>query len=87
MNLELLKNAAEILSALILIGGIVFACYRWYLQQNKQNEDIRQLKEENALICFALQACLDGLEQLGANHTVPEARKKLEKHLNQSAHR
>ena len=87
MNLELLKNAAEILSALILIGGIVFACYRWYLQQNKQNEDIHQLKEENALICFALQACLDGLEQLGANHTVPEARHKLEKHLNQSAHR
>ena len=83
----MIKNAAELISALAVICGVLFACYRWYCKQNKQDEDIRSMKEENALICYGLKACLDGLEQLGANHTVPIAKEKLEKHLNQSSHR
>ena len=87
INIETLKTIAEMISAVVLIFGVIFACYRWYLKQNKQDEDIKAMKEENALICFALQACLDGLEQLGANHSVPKAKEKLEKHLNQNAHK
>lgn len=86
-SVEVVKIIAELISALTIICGVVFSCYRWYLKQNKQDSDIKAIKEENALICFGLQACLDGLEQLGANHTVPIARDKLEKHLNVSAHR
>lgn len=84
---EIVKIIAEIISAFTIICGVIFACYRWYLKQNKQDDDIKAIKDENTLICFALRACLDGLEQLGANHTVPIAREKLEKHLNVSAHR
>lgn len=84
---EIVKLIAEIISALTIIVGVIFACYRWYLKQNKQDEDIKAIKEENTLICFALRACLDGLEQLGANHTVPVAKEKLEKHLNILAHK
>lgn len=51
-----------------------------------QDRDIAKLKEENQLICYGLSAALDGLEQLGANHTVPKAKEKLEKYLNQAAH-
>ena len=86
-NAEIIKFTAELISAIAVIFGIVFACYRWYLKQEKQDEDIKAMKEENTLICFALQACLDGLEQLGANHSVPIAKEKLEKHLNKSAHK
>ncbi len=86
-HIELVKTVAELISAVAVIFGIVFSCYRWYLKQEKQDGDIKSIKEENALICFGLQACLDGLEQLGANHTVPIAKEKLEKHLNKSAHR
>ena len=86
-TVEIIKIIAEIISAVAVIFGVIFACYRWYLKQNKQDEDIKAIKEENTLICFALQACLDGLEQLGANHSVPVARDKLEKHLNLFAHR
>lgn len=85
--IEIIKIVAEIISALTIIAGVIFACYRWYLRQNKQDDDIKAIKEENTLICYALQACLDGLEQLGANHTVPKAKEKIEKHLNVSAHR
>lgn len=84
---EIIKLIAEIISALTIIFGVIFACYRWYLKQKKQDEDIKEIKEENTLICFALRACLDGLEQLGANHTVPVAKEKLEKHLNILAHK
>ncbi len=86
-TIEIIKLIAEIISALTIICGVIFALYRWVLKQNKQDEDIKAIKEENTLICFALRACLDGLEQLGANHTVPVAKEKLEKHLNILAHK
>ena len=85
MTVDVLK-VAEILAALAAVGGAVFGVVKWVLRQNKQDEDIRAMKEEQTLICFALKACLDGLEQLGANHTVPVAKDKLEKYLNQKAH-
>lgn len=43
-------------------------------------------EEERCLLCYGLAACLDGLAQLGANHTVPVAREKLDKYLNKKAH-
>ena len=86
-TVEIIKLIAEIISAFTIICGVIFALYRWVLKQNKQDEDIKAIKEENTLICFALRACLDGLEQLGANHTVPVAKEKLEKHLNILAHK
>lgn len=85
--IEVIKIIAEVVSALAVICGVIFACYRWYLKQNKQDEEIKAMKEENTLICYGLQACLDGLIQLGANHNVPIAKEKLEKHLNLSAHK
>lgn len=84
---EILIKLAELIGAAGVVFGLVFAVYRWVLKQNKQDIDIKQLKEENTLICYALSACLDGLEQLGANHTVPKAREKLDKYLNVTAHK
>lgn len=87
LNTETLIIIAEVISAVVVIFGVVFGVYRWYLKQNKQDVDIAKIKEENTLICFALSACLDGLSQLGANHTVPIAKEKLDKYLNQQAHK
>ena len=80
-------TAASVLTALGVILGFIFKGYKWYLKQKKQDEEIKKIKEENTLICFALSACLDGLQQLGANHTVPIAKEKLDKYLNQQAHK
>ncbi len=87
INSQTILLIAEIVSAIVVIFGVIFAIYRWYLKQNKQDIDIAKIKEENTLICFALSACLDGLSQLGANHTVPVAKEKLDKYLNQQAHK
>lgn len=86
ISAQTIISAAALIGAIAAIFGLIFAVYRWYLRQNKDTEEIKHLKKENTLICYALSACLDGLVQLGANHTVPKAKEKLDKYLNQSAH-
>lgn len=80
-------TGASLLTALGVILGFVLKVHKWYLKQEKQDEEIKQIKEEDKLICYALSACLDGLMQLGANHTVPVVKDKLDKYLNQQAHK
>ena len=86
-----------VVSALGVLIGIILKVHKRYLKQDEQGkeieslkkhheDDVHRIKEENCLICFALSACLDGLQQLGANHTVPTAKEKLDKYLNQQAH-
>lgn len=91
-------TAAGVLSAVGVIVGILLKAYSWYLRQQEQDkalaalkahhdEDMKQIREENRLICYALSACLDGLMQLGCNHTVPAAKTDLDKYLNKQAHK
>lgn len=49
-------------------------------------DDLNRVNEENTMICYALSACLNGLQQLGANGDVTIAKDKLDKFLNQKAH-
>ena len=79
-------TAASVLAAMIAIFSVVFAVYRWYLRQQQQDLEIKAVKEEQCLLTYGILACLDGLEQLGCNHTVPETRSKIEKHINKRAH-
>ncbi|MFR3309719.1 MAG: branched-chain amino acid ABC transporter permease [Christensenellales bacterium] len=83
----IITTAASILIAIGTIFGAIFAVYKWFLKQEKQDNDIARLKEEDTLIVYALSACLDGLQQLGANHTVPIAKDKLDKYINKQAHK
>lgn len=87
VSADTLITIAAVIGALSVISGVVFAVYRWYLKQEKQDKDIAHIKEEDTLVVFALSACLDGLQQLGANHTVPIAKDKLDKYINQRAHK
>lgn len=80
-------TGASLMTALGVILGVVFKVHKWYLKQKQLEKEIKQIKEEDTLICYALSACLDGLQQLGCNHTVPDAKDKLDKYLNQQAHK
>ena len=79
-------TAGSVIGAVVAIVGIFLKVHKWYLKQEEQSKEIEHIKKENALICYALSACLDGLQQLGANHTVPDAKHKLDKYLNETAH-
>lgn len=88
---ETLITAAKVISAIGVIGGVIAGVWKWISLQTQKNKthdtQIAQMKEENELIVYALSACLDGLQQLGANHSVPVAKNKLDKYINQQAHK
>lgn len=86
IDLHTIVYAASVITALGVIIGLLSSIFKWLQKQKQQDIDIAAIKKENALICYALMACLDGLEQLGANHSVPLAKDKLNKHLNRQAH-
>ena len=79
-------TAAAVVGSLTALLGVLFTVYRWYLRQKQQDVEIKAIQEEQCLLTYGILACLDGLEQLGCNHTVPETRSRIEKHLNKKAH-
>lgn len=78
---------AEIIGAVIAVLGLIFAVYRWYLKQNKQDVDIAEMKKEMTLLTYGVLSCLKGLSEQGCNGPVTDAIDKIEKHINQQAHR
>lgn len=83
---ETVIGTAGLIAALIALVTYLAKIHKWFLRQETQDKDIKAIKRENTLMVYAMQACLDGLQQLGANHTVPEAKAKLDKYINQMAH-
>lgn len=79
--------AAALLGAGTALVGALLAAYRWYQRQNKQDEDIKAMKDEMCLLTFGVLACLKGLKEQGCNGPVMEAIGKIERHMNQEAHR
>ena len=83
---ETIILTASLVTAMITIGGIALAIVKWVFRQQEQDKDIKNIKEEQCLLTYGVLACLDGLEQLGANSTVSETKHKIDNHLNQKAH-
>ena len=53
----------------------------------QEQAEIQAIREELCVLSYAMLASLDGLRQLHCNGEVTRAHEKLEKHLNQQAHR
>lgn len=87
MTANLIITIASVITALGVIFGVVFAVYRWYLKQNKQDEDIKEIKEEQTLLTYGVLACLKGLKEQGCDGPVTTAINKIEKHINKQAHK
>lgn len=79
-------TAATLFGAVTAIAGVAFNVYRWYLKQNKQDEEIEKMKNEQCLLTYGILACLEGLSEQGCNGPVTEAINKIEKHINKQAH-
>ncbi len=88
---------SKLIGALGIILGVVIAFVKWLSKQEKQSEDIKELKEhhdedlktvqeELCVVNYAVLASLDALIQSGYNGKVTEAHDKLQKHINKKAH-
>ena len=100
MNIDtgVIIEASKIIGAVGVIAGVVFAFCKWILKQDKQScdikslheqheKDLRDVQEELCIVNYAVFAALDALKQQGYNGGVTDARDKLEKHINNKAHK
>lgn len=84
---QIIITIASIITALGVIFGMIFAVYRWYLKQEKQDKDIKLIKEEQTLLTYGVLACLKGLKEQGCDGPVTTAINQIEKHINKQAHK
>jgi len=84
--MELITTLAATITALGVITGAIFALYKWFLKQEKQDKDIKAIKEEQTILTQGVLACLKGLKEQGCDGPVTAAIKQIETHLNKQAH-
>lgn len=90
-------TAAAVVGAVAGLVGYFSKVVRWVDKQNEQDEkiqkleqhheeDIKSLKEEQALLIDGVLACLMGLQEQGCNGPVTKAIDKYTAYLNKKAH-
>lgn len=84
---QIIITIASVITALGVIFGMIFAVYRWYLKQEKQDKDIKSIKEEQTLLTYGVLACLKGLKEQGCDGPVTTAINQIEKYINKQAHK
>lgn len=78
---------ASVITALGVIFGAVFAFHNWLLKREKNNTDIKSIKEEQSILTKGVLACLKGLKEQGCNGPVTEAIQDIEEYVNKQAHK
>lgn len=86
-TLQTVITMAAFVSAVIALIKTYNRGYNFVQRQNKQDADIKEILEEQALLTYGVLACLKGLHEQGANGPVTDAIDKIEKHINQKAHK
>lgn len=87
IDADTIIKAASLIGALGVLGGVIVALYKQYESNKKQSEVIKEIQEEQTLICYGLRGALEGLIEQGCNGPCKDALNLLDKHLNKSAHR
>lgn len=87
ISINTVHDLAKLLGSLTVIGAALLALYRFLERDKKQGNIIKDIQEEQTLLCYGIRACLRGLAEQGCDGPVHDALDKLDKHLNQKAHR
>ena len=84
---QLILTIASVITALGVILGAVFAFHNWLLKREKNDSDIKSIKEEQSILTKGVLACLKGLKEQGCNGPVTEAIEDIEEYVNKQAHK
>ena len=83
----IIVSVASVITALGVILGVILSVHKWYLKQEKQDDDIKVIKEEQSILTQGVLACLKGLKEQGCDGPVTIAIDKIETYINQQAHK
>lgn len=86
ISMETINDLAKLLGSLAAIGTALLAVYKFLERDRRQGKLIKDIQEEQTLLCYGIRACLQGLAEQGCDGPVHDALDKLDKHLNQKAH-
>ena len=84
---QIVITIASVITALGVIFGAVFAFHNWLLKREKNDTDIKAIKEEQSILTKGVLACLKGLKEQGCNGPVTEAIEDIEEYVNKQAHK
>ena len=80
-------TAAAFVGALAALLKSYNKGYDFIKRQKEQDDVISDIQSEQAILTYGILACLKGLHEQGVDGSVTEAINKLEKHLNEKAHK
>ena len=80
-------EAASLLTALSALVTAALTIYKQIETNKRQSEVIREMQDEQTIICYGLKGALEGLIEQGCNGPCKDALTMLDKHLNKNAHR
>lgn len=86
ITLDTLMELSAGLAAVGSLGGVLLGLYKLLENNKRQNEVIKQMQDEQTLLCYAMKGALQGLIESGCNGPCKDALARLDKHLNKSAH-
>lgn len=80
-------RAAALLGASSALIGAIITVFKLIDNNRKQNEVIKDMQEEQTVICYGLRGALQGLIEQGCDGPCKDALTMLDKHLNKKAHK
>lgn len=84
---EIIITTASVITALGVIFGILFGFFKWLTKRDKNDVEIREIKEEQSILTKGVLACLKGLKEQGCDGPVTVAISEIEDHINKQAHK
>ena len=79
-------TAVAIVGAFITLVNYLKKLFGWFDKQEKQDKEIKAIKEEQEILTKGILACLKGLSEQGCDGPVTIAIKEIEEHINKKAH-
>ena len=87
LSMQSVITAAAIIGAFVALVSYLRKLFGWFERQEQQDKEIKSIKSEQQLLTYGVLACLKGLKEQGCNGPVTEAINKIEKHINEEAHK
>lgn len=81
LSWQTLLSLAAISGAFVAVISYIRKIFGWFDRQEKQDKEIKYIKDEQAILIKGILACLKGMHEQGANGPVTEAINDIEAHL------